>query len=359
VRNIFVTDCEGPISKNDNAFELADKLIPEGAALFTLLSKYDDVQADLIKRSGYRAGDTLKLIRPFMKAFGATNQLLERLSAEEVILVPGAKETLILMRNLMPSFIVSTSYEQYIQALCRLTDFPTSNVYCTKLNLDVFRIPSWEIEKLKSWASELAKLPPPTIPVGARSITDLEGQYQGIVRYLDEIFWSRMQEMAAGRIIRDVRPIGGAEKVEAVKDIIEKNSSEPRQVIYVGDSITDSASLRYVKERQGLAISFNGNEYAIREAEFAVLSENTLAISILGVAFNNGGKEAVRRLVSNWSYESVRKVCGEQLHALTEKVYRVKLPQVEAITETNKDRLTKESCDFRKRVRGAAVGCLG
>ncbi len=26
---IFVTDCEGPISKNDNAFEVASRFIPE------------------------------------------------------------------------------------------------------------------------------------------------------------------------------------------------------------------------------------------------------------------------------------------------------------------------------------------
>jgi energy-converting hydrogenase A subunit R len=359
VKRIFVTDCEGPISKNDNAFELTDKLIPEGAALFTLLSKYDDVQADLVKRPGYRPGDTLKLILPFLKAFGATNEVLRELSAEEVVLVPRARETLSLVRRLMPSFIVSTSYEQYIQALCGLTNFPMVSVYCTKLDLDQFQIPNWENDKLRSWASELAKLPLPTIPIGARSVTDLERPDQETIGYLDDIFWSRIQKMAAGRIIRDVRPVGGAEKVEAVKDIIEKNLCEPRQVIYIGDSITDLAPLRYVKENHGLPISFNGNEYAIREAELAVLSENTLAIGILSLAFNNGGKEAVKMLVSSWGYESIRKICGEQMYTLSVEVYGSKIPQVEAISDSNKERLTKESCLFRKKVRGEAVGSLG
>ncbi|MEM3004719.1 MAG: hypothetical protein QXK96_05430, partial [Candidatus Bathyarchaeia archaeon] len=68
MRRVFVSDCEGPISKNDNAFELTEKLIPEGARLFRLISRYDDVQADIVHRRGYRPGDTLKLILPFFKA---------------------------------------------------------------------------------------------------------------------------------------------------------------------------------------------------------------------------------------------------------------------------------------------------
>jgi energy-converting hydrogenase A subunit R len=44
---IFVTDCEGPISKNDNAMELAASFVPQGERFFSLLSKYDDFLADV------------------------------------------------------------------------------------------------------------------------------------------------------------------------------------------------------------------------------------------------------------------------------------------------------------------------
>ena len=69
----FNTDCEGPISKNDNAMELAASFIPDGGRFFSLVSKYDDFLADVEKRTGYKAGDTLKLILPFLKAHGVTN----------------------------------------------------------------------------------------------------------------------------------------------------------------------------------------------------------------------------------------------------------------------------------------------
>ena len=68
VKRIFISDCEGPISKNDNAFELAANFIPNGDKLFANISKYDDVLADVLQKPGYSAGSTLKLILPFFKA---------------------------------------------------------------------------------------------------------------------------------------------------------------------------------------------------------------------------------------------------------------------------------------------------
>ena len=100
---IFITDCEGPISKNDNAFELTSHFIPNGNRLFTLISKYDDILADIVKRPGYKAGDTLKLILPFLKAYGVTNQAILEYSSKNVLLVPGAKEMLHFVKNSMPS----------------------------------------------------------------------------------------------------------------------------------------------------------------------------------------------------------------------------------------------------------------
>ncbi|MEM2092728.1 MAG: energy-converting hydrogenase A, subunit R, partial [Candidatus Bathyarchaeia archaeon] len=87
---VFVSDCEGPISKNDNAFELASHYIPRGDRFFTVVSRYDDVLADVLKRKGYKAGDTLKLILPFLKAHGATNSEMESFSARTLVLIPHA-----------------------------------------------------------------------------------------------------------------------------------------------------------------------------------------------------------------------------------------------------------------------------
>ena len=81
MKRLFVSDCEGPIIKNDNAFELAENFIPNGDKLFANISKYDDVLADIIHKPGYSAGSTLKLILPFFKAYGITDSQMEEFSA--------------------------------------------------------------------------------------------------------------------------------------------------------------------------------------------------------------------------------------------------------------------------------------
>jgi energy-converting hydrogenase A subunit R len=351
VKRIFVTDCEGPISKNDNAYELTKNFVPEGDKLFEIISIYDDIQAEIVRRSNYRAGDTLKLIVPFLKACGVTNEIIKDFSIKEIRLVSGSEETLSLIRRLMPSYIVSTSYEHYIQSLCQVINFPFRNTYCTELDIDSYNFNRYETDKITKWINDLVKLPKPKIPIGAKSLSDLTEDDQKTVNYLDEIFWKKMLDMVSGEIITKIKPIGGTEKVNAVKDIIQKNSVDISQVIYFGDSITDLAPLRYVRENGGLAISFNGNEYAIKEAEIAVLSSNTLVTSIITIAFNKGGKELVSELVRDWTIKKIGEIIGEQFRLRAKQVYDSTLPIVDMISDSNRDRLTKESCRFRSKRR--------
>ncbi len=101
-------DCEGPITQNDNAFELCRELIPSGGEFFARVSRYDDFLADVVQRPGYKAGDTLKLVLPFLKAFGATNRIMEEFSQRTLVLLPGAREMLPLLAGMAPTFIIST-----------------------------------------------------------------------------------------------------------------------------------------------------------------------------------------------------------------------------------------------------------
>ena len=57
-------------------------------------------------------------------------------------------------------------------------------------------------------------------------------------------------------------------------------------MFYIGDSITDVQPLKFANDNGGIAVSFNGNEYAIKEAEIAVMAENTTITSILADIFN-------------------------------------------------------------------------
>lgn len=356
---LFITDCEGPISRNDNAYELTEHFIPDGDRFFALISKYDDVQADVVKRRGYKAGDTLKLILPFLKAYGATNEKIRKFATEHILLVPGAKETLRYISSLMPTFIVSTSYEQYIRALCSVMNFPYANVHCTQLDIDRYNLSKEENERLKKLGKEIANMPMIRIPANANSIDDFAARDRETIRRLDKIFWEEISGMDCRRMLEDVNPVGGAEKARAVHQIVRETEIDLSETIYVGDSITDVQPFRLVKEQGGLPISFNGNSYAIREAEVAVLSNHTIITSVLVDVFNRVGKKGVIELVQEWSYSALQECCSPRLRDRLFELYPETLPKVELITQSNRVKLMEESTAFRKTVRGEAVGGLG
>ncbi|MDH5449867.1 MAG: HAD hydrolase family protein [Candidatus Bathyarchaeota archaeon] len=358
-QKVFITDCEGPISKNDNAYELTEHFIPNGSALFALLSKYDDVQADIIEKLGYKAGDTLKLILPFLRAFGVTNEKMENFSTKNILLVPGAKDMLQFVRSIMPSFMVSTSYQQYMQALCNAVDFPLKNVYCTELNLDKYQISRKETEKLRCLKEEIVSMPMIKIPENALSINDFSERDRQTIQRLDEVFWKKISDMESSKMLREVNPVGGFEKAKAVQEIVTNVGVKSYDVMYVGDSITDIQSFQLVGDNKGLTVSFNGNSYAVREAEIAVLSDNAAVTSVLAEVFSHYGRKGVLELVREWSYSGLGQYCSPILQSQMSQLYPKTLPKIEIVTSANKKRLMKESTAFRKTIRGEAVGGLG
>jgi len=360
LKRIFISDCEGPISKNDNAFEMTAHFVPNGDKLFTIISKYDDVLADVLKKPGYSAGSTLKLILPFLKAYNVTDMQMEEFSAQNLILIANSKDTLQHVRAVANAFIVSTSYEHYIKALCKALAFPYKNTYCTKLSLDKYLITQQEKKRLKEIAKEIAEMPMITIPPAAKSIEDFSIIDQETIGRLDTIFWNKIASMSLGRVFSDVTTVGGLQKAEAIADAVEGLRAQLSDVMYVGDSITDVEAFKLVRENGGLTVSFNGNQYAVRNAEVAVLCENSIVTAVIADLFCKLGMQKALQVLGNWNSKALRQSAVSQplldrLFAL----YPAALPKVQIVTAENMELLVKESSDFRKRVRGEDIGRLG
>lgn len=338
-KKFFVTDCEGPISVNDNAFELAGHFIENGEKFFQIVSHYDDVLADEIKRPGYNAGSTLKLILPFLKAYGATNKNMMEFSSENVLLIPGARATLGLMQFLMPAYIVSTSYEPYIKALCDLTNFSFNHCYCTRLDMDSHPLRDEERDKLMEFVSSIVSNP------------DFNN--------LERIFWEDIPRMKIGSLIEEVNPVGGLAKKEAVLDIMAKNGFQASDLMYVGDSITDVQPLQYAKENGGIALSFNGNEFALDNASLAVITDNTVITSMIADLFNRYNKELVMEFAKSFERDPEKAVKDYPVNPqLTFKLAETNT-RLEVVTKDNLDELKEDSSKFRKKVRGESIGGLG
>jgi len=334
--------------------------IPDGDKLFTAISKYDDVLADIIKRPNHRAGNTLKFILPFLKAYGLTDQKMREFSAKNLVLIAGIKGTLKHIRKVVHAFIVSTSYEHYIRALCEAVDFPYENTYCTRFSIDKYGITEEEKVNLKKIAEEIARMPQVEIPQGTKTVRDLSKENQKTIEQLDEIFYKKIASMAIGKIFHEVNPVGGSEKAQAVKDVAKRTGESLADAMYVGDSITDAEAFKLVRENGGLAVAFNGNHYAVKNAEVAVLSEHSIVTAIIADVFSRFGKEQTLNLIENWNYETLKKNPANQ--ALIKNLlvlYPRELPKVKIITGENMETLAEESSEFRKKVRGAAIGRLG
>lgn len=328
-RRIFVTDCEGPITKNDNAAELAESFIPKGDRFFSAISLYDDYLAEVVHKPGYKAGDTLRLILPFFKAFGLDDRNMTKFSRRNIEMIPEADCMLREILELVPAYIVSTSYSPYIHAVSDALGFPFRNTYSTAVNLDDYGLSAAEKAQLRELHAEILDLPEFTIPSGAACPEDLSEEDRKTVHRLDEIFWSILPRMDIHRIILEVNPIGGREKALAIETIRAAEGADLRDVIYVGDSITDVEAFRLVKSGGGIALSFNGNDWAVKEASFAVTAQSALPIGWLAILFVNHGARGFQDLMMG--------------QILPETVGRI----------------SDMSCRVRKSVRTEKIGSLG
>jgi energy-converting hydrogenase A subunit R len=360
VKRVFVSDCEGPISKNDNAFEMMCHFVPCGDKLFRIVSMYDDVLADVVRKPNYEAGTTLKLILPFLKAYDVNDRKMQDFSARSLVLISNVQKTLSHIERVAVAFMVTTSYEHYVRTLCRTIEFPFENTYCTRLSMDRYGISDAEKKQLRLLAGEISRMPMFSIPRTAKSLQDLPEKARAATRRLDEIFWKQIASMQVGRVFSEVTLVGGAGKAEAVRNIVHKLGVTLAEVMYVGDSITDEEAFKLVRGGGGLTVSFNGNRYAVQNAEIAVLCEDSTVIGILAEEFAKQGREKTLDIIEHWDRKVLLKSLGdEDLLNLFFKLYPEKLPKVKIVTKENMETLTKESTEFRKKVRGEAVGRLG
>ena len=344
-------DCEGPITKNDNALELCQHFLPGGGEFFSLISRYDDFLTCIVRKKGYRAGNTLSFILPFLKAASLTNKKMVDFSRESLLLISGAEKTLPRLAKKMPVFIISTSYQPYVEALCQRIKFPFRNTYSTYLDLDKYHLPLEEVKRLNQLLDEMLELPAIEVS-GIKKKDDLPAPCRKTIRRLDEVFFHEIPRMSCGRMLEEVRPLGGEEKAKAVLDSLRKTGSAASDVMYIGDSITDVEALELVKEGGGVAISFNGNHYALRAAHVACISPDFLPLKILGEIFYREGKEGLEKILRQGLWNVGGKV-EEELFSLKPP------PELQIVNENNLEALIPKSESMRKHLRGEEIGGLG
>ena len=148
------------------------------------------------------------------------------------------------------------------------------------------------------------------IPQSAKTIEDFSNRDQAVIQRLDEIFWSEIPKMFVGKFLTDVVTVGGEQKAEAIRDVVKRLGTELADVMYVGDSITDVEAFKLVRANGGLTVSFNGNSYAVKNAEVAVLSESNLVTAVIADLFCKLGKKQTLKVLSSWNHETSKEKQG-------------------------------------------------
>lgn len=288
-KKIICFDLEGPVSPQDNAYDVMT-LFGGGDRIFEVLSRYDDIMS-LEGRPDYEPGDTLSLTVPFLLHHGISEEDIVRVSSESS-LVDGVEYTMArLMDCGWKPYIISTSYEYHAYSIGGRIGIPKENVYCTKLPLSRLyeQIGEHELSLVERLEEDILK----------RLYPQLEDKK--IRERLDRFYKKEIVGSPLHEIIREMKVVGGSRKTDTLVEIAENNSKSLGEVFVVGDSITDYKMLDRIKSAGGVSLVFNGNRYAIPYGNVGLACSSILPILILADAFSLGGSKKVLETARVWS----------------------------------------------------------
>jgi hypothetical protein len=126
--------------------------------------------------------------------------------------------------------------------------------------------------------------------------------------------------------------------------------------------------LEETKSSEGLALCFNGNEYAMHHSNISIISDDCIVTAVIADIFENSNIETLRKIVRNWNITTLKNTVKERI--LSEEIFNqlkssypsklMKFPIVYYLEdEKNLERKIKISKHFRKIVRGKEIGSLG
>ncbi len=349
----LIMSCDGILSGNDYARDLCGRTIRNGERFFDAVSRYEDLSTYALERDESKSRQTMKMIIPFLKAFGMTDHFAYDFAKNDMKIIPGAEGTVSYLSHLLPTYVATSSFEHHMMALCDRLDLPIDNVTCTKMEFDSVENDRQEDRKLRELANKISSLRLPKTMYTVTESEFLDDDDATLIREMDSIFDDELPDMEAVKAYKDVLAIGSNEKAYALLEIRRKTEIEFNSTAYIGSGINDFQALDLIRDSDGLAISYNGSEYAVRGCNIAVLSSNTIVLDVLVGEFYNEGIQAVFDMVDNWNRDYL-KTCKCSDRNLLDRMLSAfprKLPVVKRVGRRNVKAVIEESDEYRRKVR--------
>lgn len=349
----LVCSCKGFLQMNDSSRDLCARFVDRGDKLYDMISRYDDMTAYVLNRSEGRSGNTVKFIVPFLKAYGMTDYAAMEHCRNSLKLMPEAKRVMRHLMDTLPTFVTTSSYEHNVMNICNELDIPRGVVECTDIAFDEHEMTRQEAKTIREMANSVTSLRMPRQEYELNVPVKLEQDEVNMVMTLDEIFNEGLKALQISAVMRQIRAIGANEKTYFLIDLRNKTQIDFEGTAFIGGDMTDIHALYTIQEKGGLAMSFNGCDFAVRKSNVAVMSRDCTVAAVLVQEFYNEGIEAVFDLIENWNRETLKKKKDFPDPYLMSRMLASnpkKLPEVHIVDRDNVDEIAKKSDKYRKKV---------
>ena len=344
----FICSCWGFLTRNNGTRDICDRFIRNGGHFYDIVSRYDSLCAYVLSREEGRSGNLIKIIAPFLKAFGASDLQVHNTSAESLELMPEAGHTIRHAMNVMPGFITTGLYEHDVMNICDALGIPMGNISYTDLSLDSEDMTRPEGRILRDLASDITSLRLPRTEYPLNVPMELDPLDVRVLKIMDKVVEDMKSLESTQAMMRSMSSIGSNEKAYTLLEIRRRTSIDLDGTAYVGSHASDYQAMELVNESGGLSISFNGDDFAVRGSTIAVLSNDCTVAGVLLQEFYNSGIEAVTDLVENWNRKYLKERTFSDPHLVNAmlKVNSRKLPEVFIVDRDNVNEIAEKSSEI-------------
>ncbi len=349
-----IIEPQGLFTNRNAARDLCEHFIPKGGKFYDLVDRYWMVTTYVLNRDNHGKGsDTVRMVAPFLKAFGATDYDTVKFFRENMTLARGAGETARYMMNLMPVFMNTNMYRHGAEVLCDKMGIAGNflNASSLDLNDDVCDMTRREARELREMAETVTSLRMPKDKYELDVPLELSSAETDMIVRLDDIFTNRLSGTAAGDMISNTVSVGANEKAYTLLDLRKTTQVDLDGTVYIGSSVMDYQVLDLVKDGNGLAMSFNGDEFSVHGANVAVIADDCIAAAVLSAQFYDSGIQGVFDLIDHWNPEYLRSYPFPDRNLLNSMLKRSgrKFPEVYRIDRDSVGGVAARSNAYRKR----------
>lgn len=342
----------GFLQMNNSTRDLCRKFIRDGDRFYDLVSRYEDVVSYVLSRDENRSGNLNRHLALFLKAFGATDYGMMDECRSAIRIMPEAGKAMKYMANTMPVFISTSSLEHNAMVLCEELNLPMNICECSMVSMDGEDMSRSDGRTLRALASEVTSLKLPVHRYKLNVPVTMKDDETRMVETIDKILGQEVRKLDSHRMSVGMKSIGANEKAYALLDLRKKTMIDFDGTAYIGGATIDYQSMDLVRDGGGLAMSFNGSEFAVHGCNIAVMSRDCTAAAVLAGEFYSRGIEAVYDLVENWDREKLRRRdCPDRnlMNAMLAANPR-KLPEVYRVTRDNAAEIADRSDTYRKKL---------